>query len=144
MLYINWKLSLRPFIASHKIFIKGLVHNLHKTGRCTLVQWYCFIQTILKSEENVGMPNIEMRNSPLNDMISRKSTFQPYCWSFSWFYEVILSIWRQFRISIWRISTISVISSHSEEPVANFNIANLYKNAEEFLLNKKTCPNLNL
>ena len=30
-----------------------------------------------------------------------------------------------------------VISSHSEEPVVNFNIANLDKNAEEFL------PNLN-
>ena len=29
------------------------------------------------------------------------------------------------------LPTISVMSSHSEEPVANFNIANLYKNAEE-------------
>ena len=51
LLYINRKLSLRPII-------KGLVHNLHKTGRRTLVQ------TILKSEKNVGMSNIEMRNSP--------------------------------------------------------------------------------
>jgi hypothetical protein len=31
----------------------------------------------------------------------------------------------------------SVISSHSEEPVANFNIANLNKSAEEFLTDKK-------
>ena len=40
--------------------------------------------------------------------------------------------------------TISVISSHSEGPVANFNIANLNKNAEEYLPNKKACPDLNL
>ena len=40
-------------------------------------------------------------------------------------------------------SNISVILSHSEEPVANFNIANLYKNAEEFFPNKKACPDLN-
>jgi len=37
-----------------------------------------------------------------------------------------------------------VISSHSEEPVANFNIANLNKSAEEFLTDKKACPDLNL
>ena len=40
--------------------------------------------------------------------------------------------------------TISMISSHSEEPVANFNIANLKKSAEEFLPNKKASPDLNL
>jgi len=38
----------------------------------------------------------------------------------------------------------SVISSHSEEPVVNFNIANLNKSAEEFLTDKKACPDLNL
>ena len=37
-----------------------------------------------------------------------------------------------------------MISSHSEEPVANFNIANLNKSAEEFLPDKKACPGLNL
>jgi len=37
-----------------------------------------------------------------------------------------------------------VISSYSEEPVANFNIANLNKNAEEYLPNKKPRPDLNL
>ena len=42
------------------------------------------------------------------------------------------------------VPMISVISSHSEEPVANFNIANLYKNADTFLPNKKACPDLNL
>ena len=42
------------------------------------------------------------------------------------------------------MSTISLISSHSEEPVANLNIANLYKNVEEFLPNKKARPDLNL
>ena len=42
------------------------------------------------------------------------------------------------------VGTVSVISSHSEEPVANFNIANLNKSAEEFLLDKKARPGLNL
>jgi len=37
-----------------------------------------------------------------------------------------------------------VISSHSEEPVAHFNIANLNKSAEEFLPYKKARPDLNL
>ena len=42
LLYINRKFFSRPIIASHKIltFIKGSVHNLQKTGRRTLVQWY--------------------------------------------------------------------------------------------------------
>jgi len=40
--------------------------------------------------------------------------------------------------------TVSVISSHSEEPVAHFNIANLNKSAEEFLPYKKARPDLNL
>ena len=35
-------------------------------------------------------------------------------------------------------SNISVISSHSEEPVANFNIANLNKSEEELLPDKKS------
>ena len=37
-----------------------------------------------------------------------------------------------------------MISSHSEEPVANFNIVNLNKSAEEFLPDKKARPDLNL
>ena len=37
-----------------------------------------------------------------------------------------------------------MISSHSEEPVAHFNIMNLNKSAEEFLPDKKARPNLNL
>jgi len=36
----------------------------------------------------------------------------------------------------------SVITSHLEESVANFNIANLNKSAEEFLPDKKACPDL--
>jgi len=51
---------------------------------------------------------------------------------------------KAFRIPIWRKGTISVISSHSEGPVANFNIVNLNGNAEDILLNKKACPDLNL
>ena len=43
-----------------------------------------------------------------------------------------------------KVGTIFVISSHSEEPVANFNIANLNKNAEEYLSIKKARPDLNL
>ena len=39
---------------------------------------------------------------------------------------------------------VSVISSHSEEPVANFNITNRNKSAEEFLPDKKARPDLNL
>ena len=42
------------------------------------------------------------------------------------------------------VGTISVISSHSEEPVANFNITNLNKSAEEFLPYKKARPDLDL
>ena len=45
-------------------FIKGLVNNLQKTGIRTLVQWYGFIQAILKAGVNVGMSNIDMRNNP--------------------------------------------------------------------------------
>ena len=37
-----------------------------------------------------------------------------------------------------------MISSHSEEPVAHFNITNLNKSAEEFLPDKKARPDLNL
>ena len=77
-------------------------------------------------------------------MISRKSTYTPYCRSFSWFYKFILRKWRHFRIPIWRKRTVSVISSHSEEPVAHFNIANHNKSAEEFLPDKKARPDLNL
>ena len=36
-----------------------------------------------------------------------------------------------------------MISSHSEEPVANFKIVNLYKSAEEFSPDKKARPDLN-
>jgi len=37
-----------------------------------------------------------------------------------------------------------MLSTHSEEPVANFSIANLSKNAEEYLPDKKARPDLNL
>ena len=40
-------------------------------------------------------------------------------------------------------TSVSVISSHSEEPVVHFNIANLNKSAEEFLPDKKARPDLN-
>ena len=87
---------------------------------------------------------LKFATAPLRDMISRKSKCPPYCRSFSWFYEFILRKRRHFCIPIWRKRTISVISSYSEEPVANFNIANLNKSAEEFLPDKKACFDLNL
>ena len=87
---------------------------------------------------------LKFATASLSDMISRKSTYTPYCRSFSWFYEFILRKWRHFRSPIWRKRTVSVISSHSEEPVAHFNIANLNKSAEEFLPYKKARPDLNL
>ena len=37
-----------------------------------------------------------------------------------------------------------MISSHSEEPAAHFNITDLNKSAEEFLPDKKARPDLNL
>ena len=37
-----------------------------------------------------------------------------------------------------------MISSHSEEPVGHFNIANLNKSAEDFLPDKKARPDLTL
>jgi len=87
---------------------------------------------------------LKFATASLSDMISRKRTYPPYCQSFSWFNEFILRKWRHFHIPIWRKRTISVISSHSEEPVANFNIANLNKSAEEYLPDKKARPDLNL
>ena len=87
---------------------------------------------------------LKFATASLSDMISRKSTNPPYCRFFSWFYEFILRKWRHFRIPIWRKRTVSVISSHSEEPVAHFNITNLNKSAEEFSPDKKARPDLNL
>jgi len=87
---------------------------------------------------------LKFATAPLSDMITRKSTYLPYCWSFSWFMS---SYCTNEGISAFQYGgkrTISVISSHSEEPVANFNIANLNKSADKFLPNKKARPDLNL
>ena len=54
-------------LAEYFKFIKGLVHNLHKTGRRTLVL-YGFIQTILKAEVNVGCAILKFATAPLSDM----------------------------------------------------------------------------
>ena len=61
------------FKAYHRLpeslkFIKGLVHNLHKTGRRTLVLRYGFIQTTLKAEVNVGCAILKFATAPLVDM----------------------------------------------------------------------------
>ena len=70
-------------------FIKGLVHNLQKTGRCTLFRWYCFIQTILKAEVNVGLSNIEICNSP-TELVE---FFYAYTFWFGQALILMLSIW---------------------------------------------------
>ena len=59
--------SYHPLAENFK-FIKGLVHNLHKTGRRTLVLWYGFIQTIFKAEENMGCAILKFATAPLSDM----------------------------------------------------------------------------
>jgi len=51
---------------------------------------------------------LKFATASLSDMILRKSTYTPYCRSFSWFYEFILRKWRHFRIPIWRKRTVSV------------------------------------
>ena len=85
LIYINGNLSLRPIIASNKILslLKGhFTINKKVMLMRTLVQWYCFIQTILKTEVNVGMRNIEMRNSSsewVECFIQRKCL--PHFWS---------------------------------------------------------------
>ena len=91
----------------------------------------------------MGFRNIEIRNSPFWKLILWKSTYPPYSQSFSWTYEFTLRKWRHFRIPIWREGTVSVISSYSEELVANFNIANLNQNVEDYFPNKKARPDLN-
>ena len=49
-----------------------------------------------------------------------------------WVHIACIKAVTNLNMVIWRISTISLISTHREEPVAHFNIANLNKSAEEF------------
>ena len=144
LLYINQKLFSRP--TSHKIsnFLKGQF-TINKKQAGAPMYYDMVLSSQYWNRRKTGVSAIfKFATAPLSDMISRKSTYPPYCKSFSWFYEFILSKWRHLLIPIWRKRTISMISSHSEEPVANFNIANLNKSAEEFFLDKKACPDLNL
>ena len=65
--YINRMLSLWPIIAWHKILSlsKGQFTIYIKQAGAPLYNYmYGFIETILKSEENVGFRNIEIHNSP--------------------------------------------------------------------------------
>jgi len=146
LLYINQKLFSRPIIASHKIltFLNGQFTINKKQAGATL-----YYDMVLSKQywnrRKMGVSAIlKFATAPLSDMISRKSTDPPYCWFFSWFYEFILRKWRHFRIPVWRKRTVSVISSHSEEPVAHFNITNLNKSAEDISPDKKAPPDLNL
>ena len=121
-------------------FIKRSVHSLQKTFRRTLVQWYRFIQTILKLQENGCFRNID----PLSDMISQKSTYLstilPVFLLVLW---VHIAQMKAFPHSNMAERYYSLILTHSEEPVAKFNIANLNKSAEEYLPIKKAYPDLN-
>jgi len=146
LLYIIQKLFSRPIIASYKILtiLKGQFTINKKQAGATLY-YDMVLSRQYWNRRKMGVSAIlKFATASLSDMISRKSTYTPYCRSFSWFYEFILRKWRHFRIPIWRKRTVSVISSHSEEPVAHFNIANLNKSAEEFLPYKKARPDLNL
>ena len=145
-MYIHGKLFSRSIIASHKIltFLKGQFTIYKKQAGTPL-----FSDMVLSRQnwncKKMGVSAIlKFATAPLSDMISGKSTYPPYCRSLFWFYGFILRKWRHSRNPIWRKGTISVISSHSEEPITNFNIANLNKNAEEYLPIKKARPDLNL
>ena len=127
LLCINQKLFSRPIIASHKIltFLKGQF-TINKKQAGTTLYYDMVLSRQYWNRRKKGVSAIlKFATASLGDMISRKSTYTPYCRSFSWFYEFTLRKWRHFCIPIWRKHTVSVISSHSEEPVANFNIANL-------------------
>jgi len=146
LLYIIQKLFSRPIIALHKIltFLKGQF-TINKKQAGAPLYYDMVLSRQYWNNRKMGVSAIlKFATASLSDMISRKSTYTPYCRSFSWFYEFILRKWRHFRIPIWRKRIVSVISSHSEEPVVNFNIANLNKSAEEFLPDKKACFDLNL
>ena len=104
LLYINGKLFSRPIIALHKILtlLKGQFTIYKKQAGAPL-----FSDMVLSrkywNRKKIGVSAIlKFATAPLSDMISRKSTYPPYCRSFSWFYEFILRKWRHFCIPIWR------------------------------------------
>ena len=138
MLYINGKLFSRPIIASHKILtlLKGQFIIYKKQAGAPLFSDMGLIQTILKSQEYGCFRNIEICNSPSECYDSTETYLSTILRSFSWFYEFILRKLKAFSHSNMAETTVSVISSHSEEPVAHFNIANLNKSAEEFAICK--------
>ena len=130
LLYIDQKLFSRPIIAAHNIFtfLKGQF-TINKKQAGAPLYYDMVLSSQYWNRRKMGVSAIlKFAKASLSDMISRKSTYTPYCRSFSWFYEFILRRWRHFCIPIWQKHTVSVISSHSEEPVAKFNIANLNLN----------------
>jgi len=129
LLFIDRKAFSRPILASHKILslLKGQFTNYKKQAGAPLYsdivlsRQYC-------NRGKCGITQYWYAQQPL--------------WV-SWYYGKVLIhlllvfllvLWvhiaqmKEFPHTIWQISTISVMSSHSEEPVANFNIGNLYKN----------------
>jgi len=88
LLYIIRKVYSRSILDSHKILslIKGSVHNLQKTGPCTMI-WFFPDNTEIR-----GKCGLKFATALLSKLILRKSTYSPYCQSFSWFYEIVLRI----------------------------------------------------
>ena len=139
LLYIIQQLFSRPIIASHKIltFLKGQFTIYKKQAGTPLFRDMVLSRQYWNHKKMGVSAILKFATASLSDMISWNSTYTPYCGSFSWFYEYILRKWRHFCIPIWWKRTVFVISSHSEEPVANFNIVNFNNNAEEYLPIKK-------
>ena len=138
LLYINRKLFSRPIIALHKIFIllKGQFTIYKKQAGAPLYSDMVLSRKFWNRRKMWICAILKCATATLSKLILWKSTYPPNCQTFSWFFEFILRTSRHFHIPIWRIRIISVTSSHSEEPGANFNIANLSKNAEECLPTK--------
>ena len=78
---------------------------------------------------------LKFTTAPLSDMISWKSTYPPYSLGFMSSYCANVGI-SAFQYG-GKVLHISMISSHSEEPVANFNIVNLNKMRKNFCQTKK-------
>ena len=92
LLYIIQKLFSRPIIASHKIltFWKGQF-TINKKQAGTPLYYDMVLSRQYWNRRKMGVSAIlNFVTASLSDMISRKSTYPPYCRSFSWFYEFIL------------------------------------------------------
>ena len=140
LLNINGNLSLRPIIASHNIltFFKGQF-TINKKQAGAPLYYDMVLSRQYWNRRKMGVSAIlKFATASQSDMILRKSTYKTKRKTGNMVYEFILRKWRHFSIPIRRKHTGSVKSSHSEEPVANFNIVNLNKIAEESFARQKS------